>query len=353
VPPAVAARLPRLFDLLEEGRLRSSPYQAWWSRSLRDAGVETAFRGSYDRHSNVAAHWALLVEARLRDDAAARERLVARFDAAWCEAERRFVAASHSRSPVRPYEQTWLYLFLGELERARPAEDAPRLREFRADVAGLLLADAETAPWPPPEFSAAPATRPASSRPAETRPRRAAPASGWVSGAYPSLVWATTVLCLDPPDLPEHAARLQALVRERLAVVAPRLRRETPENLSRGIHGFDFFHAGALAALAERAAAVRPAAPAGAYVPFDLPAAEPLPAPITLQNCHRLGFEAVKLWPTAFDAGRGDADARAAYGERLAEFLACEPCFDGAYLTVSHWVPQFLVFGVWLAAGRP
>ncbi len=352
-PPAMRAALPRLMAVMYEGLRQGKPYQVWWSGRRRSVTTSTtAFMGSYDRHSNIAAHWALLVDARLRGDAAAVQDLIGSFDLAGLAAERKFVGDTNAVSPMRPYDQTWLVLFLAELERQAAPDVAAVARSFREDCTALLLAYAEEQVFPPPvETLPEPVTKPAS-RSSRTPAAPRAP-SGWVSGAYPSAVWPVTVLTLTWPTSPEHASRLEALLAGKFAAAADVLKHETPENRFRGGHGYDFFHAGSIAALTERTAAVAPRPGVYGYAPFSAAAAESIPDRLSLSNCHRLGFEITKLWPVAFDAGRGDPDARAILHARLDAYVARKEAWDGPFLTVSHWVPQVLFFAVWLSAGRP
>lgn len=364
--PEAEAALPRLRELMREGLRRRIPFQiSWPETSETGEPLKTIFHGSYDRHSNMAAHWAVLVCARLAGDDATVAEIVERFDAATLATERRFIAGMHAISPVRPYDQTWLVLFLSELER-HVADDARfEARRLRAEIEARLLDYADEQEFPPrPEppsptsraatgTSSAPTSRGASR--ATARPQRAprAPREGWTSGAYPSAVWALLVLELAGTVEPESAERLARVRRRKLPVVAARLRSEPPENRYRGAQGFDFFHAPTLATLAERVVALRDAGYVAEDPPYVVPEAEPLPEKILLLNCHRIGAELTKAWAAAFDAGRGDAAARAVAAARIAAVLARRDAWDGDYLTTSHWVPQFVVFPLWLAAGRP
>lgn len=362
--PDVAAAAPRLSRILRDGLVREKPFQVSWPSKSKDGRpLSTAFRGSYDRHSNMAAHWAALTIARLEGDAGAIAEIVARFDGPTLENERFFVASTHARSAMRPYDQTWLALFLAELERHVVADDArAAIRAFRDECAARLLDYVEEQDFPPTASAGEPeapasrlggSTRPASRPESRAASRPRAPRAGWTSGAYPSAVWALAVLELAPPPDPAARARVEALRRARLPVVAAHLRAEPPENRFRGGHGYDFFHAPTLATLAERLAGANDPAFAGPRVAYPPTAAEKLPAKITLPNCHRLGFELSKTWCAAFDAGTGDEAARAAVAARLADYLRRTDAWDGDFLTVSHWIPQFVFFPLWLAAGRP
>jgi len=45
--------------------------------------------------------------------------------------------------------------------------------------------------------------------------------------------------------------------------------------------------------------------------------------------------------------------ARARYEEHLAHFLAREDLWAGDFDSSSHWLPQYLWIGLWLADGSP
>ncbi len=72
-----------------------------------------------------------------------------------------------------------------------------------------------------------------------------------------------------------------------------------------------------------------------------------------LSTVHVLGVEITRLWPLAIAARGGDAGARALFHRRWREILAREDLWAENFKVVTHWVPQFLWFAIWLADGRP
>ena len=149
--PALRTALPRLMGVMYQALRQEKPYQVWWAGRRKSAtSSTTAFLGSYDRHSNIAAHWALLADARLRGDAAAVQDIVGRFDLTVLAAERKFVGDTNAVSPMRPYDQTWLVLFLAELERQASPDVAAVARSFREECTEMLLDYAEEQAFPPP-----------------------------------------------------------------------------------------------------------------------------------------------------------------------------------------------------------
>jgi hypothetical protein len=340
VAPSLAAKLPRLRELMLDGTRRKSPADRWWiPRGFTE--TPTLFNASYDRHSHMAALWALATWARVDGDAEATRGIMSRFDAANLRVERAFVASTAAASPVRPYDQTWLLLLLVELERAADAETAAEARRFRLECEERLLAFAEE--------SAVASTE---STPTSRAARRRDP-SPWLNGAYKSALWATLVLDLADRRSETTTSRLDALRRTKWREAVTCLGASAPENVFRLTQGYDFFHSPAIAALAARVAPAT-SIPEDFLPPrYALPVCEKSPDKITLANCHRLGAEITKTWPLAFDAGRGDFEARKVLNERLTELLERSDCWDGDFVTTSHWIPQFVFFALWLAAGRP
>jgi hypothetical protein len=149
------------------------------------------------------------------------------------------------------------------------------------------------------------------------------------------------VLQLSPPDSAAQRALIGRLRADRLAAVRALERDVKPLA--------DFLWVDSMIWLSE-AVAADGAAPAADYA---LPEYVPPRPRITLGNCHSLGCEIVKLWPLAWRTSTGEAAARKAFNDRLRLCLEREDAWDGPFVTVSHWVPQFVYFAVWLAEGRP
>ena len=72
-----------------------------------------------------------------------------------------------------------------------------------------------------------------------------------------------------------------------------------------------------------------------------------------LRTVHVVGVEVSRLWSWAAAAARGDTGARRQFNTRMKEILARTDLWADDFRVVSHWVPQFLWIGVWLAQGRP
>ncbi|MEL6319994.1 MAG: DUF2891 family protein, partial [Cyanobacteria bacterium J06626_14] len=97
------------------------------------AGAEAIFTGSFDWHSSVHAHWALLSMARLTDDALLQSKLLSRLTPENLEAERTFLNNAENADFEMPYGRAWLLLMLAELSKHEESHDLP-LNYFRKEL---------------------------------------------------------------------------------------------------------------------------------------------------------------------------------------------------------------------------
>jgi hypothetical protein len=336
----VASKFARMRALMLEGLHREKPSGRGFTDVLAKPR-RTIFRGSYDRHSNMAAYWSLLSWARRTQDEPAIRSLTKPFTPSALRGEREFIAAMGGRSDVRPYDDAWLILMLRELERLTEDPEVVTLARKLAAEAEVRVLDFVEGCAPP--AVPRPASR-AESSPA-SRASRHRRRSSWLSGAYDSAAWPVLVLQLSPSPNEQTRERVGRL-RGECIMAARAVLRETPDQAVN--RSFDFLWPEAVFAVSDCLSSHPPAHDHR----YSLPAYEP-PTHITLANCHAIGCEIVKLWPIALQAGTGDLAARKLFNERLALCLAHEDHWAGPFLTVSHWIPQFVYFAVWLADGRP
>ena len=276
----------KLAPLIRSGVLTLSPRAGGLGGGL--------FSASYDWHSCVHAHWALLCMARLCRDAELEQFLADRLTPQALEAERRALAAAAAFE--LPYGRAWLLLLLAELER-RGREDAAALRqEAEAAVLGWL----------------------------EATPCRASGGHGcWL------LAWFLARL-----SCPGRTACLQRLY-ERCA--APM----RAELLAAPCAPSDFVHLPSLLAAIECALAPAASAPTA-------PASTPPSACLAITSfgdCHAAGAEAMRLW--------APAESGASFERALAGLLERTDLWAGDFSLTAHWVPQFVFMGLWLNAGQP
>ena len=344
-PPApddaatIDTHLPKLKRLLRDGIERKTPSDNLWE----EHPGATVFDGSYDWHSCVSAHWAALSLARATDDRELAQWVLARLTPAALEAERtlrshayldRKAAAELDPPPpkptrpperTRPYVDAWTLLLLDEL-RKHEGQDTPALRAFRLDTELRLFEHLEQTPFP----EVAPTER---------------QAHPLVLGQYRSWLWGYLVLCLAPPQLDGGAERL---LRLRTTKLDPQ--RALVASYDRKLNS-DFFDVRALYAL------VGHYEPAGSGARPSTPALEPrpltpLPDEVSFATCHLIGVCVSQSWPDAALAST-DAAARGRLHARTAAILSRPHLWSEGFLTASHWVPQFLWFGLWLGRGRP
>jgi hypothetical protein len=334
----LAAKLPRIRQLMLEGIAQTTPAAMTVVRTLSRKSP-SLFAGSYDRHSNIAARWGLLSWARRAGDDEARRAILDSLRLPALKDERAFIEEFGKLSEVTPYDDAWLVLLWRELAAAADDEEVAGFARTLAREAEERVFEYVTArPPPKPASESQPESAPAS-RARRLRIRRSSP---WTSGAYDSAAWALVALQSGPCAQQDASSILGRLRRERIPAA-----RAAFSDASRR-RDSDFLWTPALYALSDMIPPVT-----AAVAPYEPPPWEPPPKNITLDNCHRLGREIVKLWPVALHAGMGDASARKLLNARLRVCLEREETWDGPFLTVSHWIPQFLAFTIWLADGRP
>jgi hypothetical protein len=220
-----------------------------------------------------------------------------------------------------PYVDAWTLLLLDELRR-HPGRDTEDLSAFRLETEGRLLDHLENKPFPESQ-----------TRGEDPRPL--------VLGSYRSWLFGYLALRIAGTRGDGAAARLDAVAaakldphREMLAAYADRL-------------PADFFDVRSLYWLTAwfEGGERRPGPPPA--IDFT-----PLPDSVTLRTVHVVGLCASESWPAAVLAS-GDDAARERFEARTAEILRRRDLWADDFQVVSHWMPQFLWFGLWLAQGRP
>ncbi|MAW61547.1 MAG: hypothetical protein CMJ94_12020 [Planctomycetes bacterium] len=312
--------MPRLKQLMREGLRRTEPDTNFVKRLTGDS----LFQGSYDWHSNLFAHWALLTIARVEGDTELRDWLLEPLTLEAIAAERGRVNEIAKRErplPTFPYDQGWLLLFLTEYEKT--FEELPEeVRAFRLEVETRLLDWLENSPFP-----------------AQVSSRFE---KGRYPGFYRSWLFSWYQVRLSQPISEKALERLATLQRERITLARDALLAQTEP------HPFDFFYVPAMPTLIHAIAPFEGEAPA-----LITPALTPLPEQVSLRDVHVLGTEVSHMWPLAARAHAGDTDAKAELNRRMTRFLAREDLWAEDFTVVTHWVPQFLWLTFWLADGRP
>ena len=322
VLPRSSAYLPELLDLMEAGLDRAEPT----ANVVQRATGASLFDGSYDWHSCIFAHWALLTQARRDGDEARARRVLARVtDEALAEERARlrspeFQERLERRSLTYDYGLGWLLLLLTEIERQGDVGEGTLA--FRDEVERRLLDRLEEGPFP------------ALAEDRAIDGRR-------VIGYYNSLALSWFLLSSAGVRTEGAADRLAQVRAERLDPWREQLSTAaTPER-------FEFLWVQSLGYLLDDRAPFAPPLPA-----YELDGRDFLPEEVTMGTTHLLGVEASRMWPLALRA-RGDEAAARLLDEELASLLGRRELWDGDFAVVSHWMPQFIWVNFWLADGEP
>lgn len=326
-----------LVDLIRAGIATKEPNTA----RILTRGRDTLFDGSYDWHSCVIGHWVLSVSARVRGDDELATWLDERLTVAALEHESTLLLEPDPFARITwPYDEAWFCLLLAELDRRA---DDERWHALRRRHEAHLVAALAVLPFPDHVTPVEDPRERAAGEPARTRTL-----DGPFCGFYRSWSWAWLALAWCEPLDSDVRAEHRALWRER---VVPHL--DAIAAIERG-HGYDFLWVPALADLAARTPAARGAPPPP---PYRLPDTGPLPDAVVVATVHVLGVHLTRAWPLADAHRRGDRAGRRAYEEVVGALVRRRDLWaeaaDGGFDAATHWLPQYLFVGEWLAAGRP
>lgn len=309
-PERLTLRIQRLSDVIWDGIETTGPR----SHASSSPG-KGLFAGSWDWHSCVHAHWALLTIARTRGDAGLEARLRKRFSATALQEERKFLNAD--KGFELPYGRAWLLLTLSEL--ARRASAGKAVAAFRQEMQDTMLDWLETTSYPEPH------TAPA------------------FNAAHDSWLFAYLLTVLSVPHSTVALDRLRALRKKKIEPqrAAMAKTKHTPA---------DFLFLPAVQATIDRVDPTATGTPAAYAVGVSPPLADP---PLTHANAHSAGAALVRIWPHAIDARTGDPAPCARYHTRMNELFSRMDQWADSFEHVAHWVPQFMWMALWLNAGRP
>ena len=320
------AALGKMRDLLRAGIEQKQPSANLWTRR----GQATVFDGSYDWHSCIAAHWALLSMSRTLRDADTAKWTLARLPTVVLQQELALLAPSPEPTAatgdarvaadpmafIRPYADAWLLLLLDEMTR-HEGIDAAAIADLRKEAEMRLLTQLELVAFP------------------ELQQSTATP-SGEFVGHYRSWLFGYLAAQLVTPSSDAAKARREALRTTKLDPMRPALA-AGPTRRAR-----DFLDIGALYRVIQQregTAGATPAEPSWTALPEVLP---------TIKAVHPIGATISETWPFAAAAAT-DAAARKTFDARTAAILQREDLWASDFAIATHWLPQFLWFGMWLA----
>jgi hypothetical protein len=311
-PRVVARRVARLSVVIRQG-IESKKKTATPNYSL------TLFAGSWDWHSAVHAHWALLSIARVHGDADLERWTVARLTDKALSAELVFLkSVTAVKHPEHPYGWSWLLLLLWELDkRGTPPKAARTLADYARTA---LLAWLESSAYP----------------------EQGTVSSPRFNGNYKSWLFTYLMVALTAPASGDTRTKLKDLRKKKLEPARAALGKAPRDK-------YDFLDLPSMQALTARVDPTFTSKPAALAV--GAAAALPDP-PMTDDNAHTAGAAVVSIWPHAIESA-GNAKSCARYHARLNELFSRMDHWADSFEQVSHWVPQFMWMAMWLEAGRP
>lgn len=289
----------RLAATIERGLTTTTPHAT--GAVIGQRGPTGIFANSYDYHSAVHAHWAVLNLYRVSNDQVAHATALARTSEANLAAEWAFLQRVGNRTFELPYGRAWLALLLSEISNV-PARRTAVARRLRRRVEQQVLTWLEN--------------------------NTASAGNNNTIGAHDSWLFALLLLVMANPVLPSAARRIAAL--ERTVVASHRTRWRGRSSLAH-----DFLHVPSIidtldllrGRTAHRTASNMPAS----RIP-------------TVTAGHQVGEEMTRLWPVAILSRRSGALCTVLQ-TRLRQWLAHPQHWEQNFAANSHWTPQFL----WMA----
>lgn len=312
-PPVLGTELvealPRLVRLMRAGIDVKEPNTSWVARY----GGKSVFDGSYDWHSCVIAHFALLTHARLEGDEVLSGEILDRLRIGTLQGEAQLLGQrSTQRTITFPYDEAWFLMLLTELEH-HEGVDVAAVRKIRLESEERVLTHLEETDFPDGFRSAD------------------------FCGFYRSWLFAYLLLQLSEPLGEQAAPRLAALRTGKLEPVRSKVR------AYQAAQDWDFLYLPGVLALVDRNDPNQPDSP------YEGGVSKVLPEGVTIATVHQLGVFLTRLWPMAYDGGRGDEQAWGEFEAGMCALLPREDLWAEDFAACSHWVPQYLWLGYWWA----
>ncbi|ESA34568.1 hypothetical protein N836_16210 [Leptolyngbya sp. Heron Island J] len=273
-----------------------------------DVGAGAVFTGSFDWHSSVHAHWALLSMARLTDDALLQSKLLSRLTPENLEAERTFLNNAENVEFEMPYGRAWLLLMLAELSKHDENNDL-LLNSFRKELEQQLTFWLE---------------------------QNSASNEVILNGGYQPWLFIFLLLQFSQPNL-EILHRLEAL-RSQIENTRATITTTQPEES-------DFFYLPAILYLIDQTKESREKG----FCYYD-DITPQFNQNLSFKNCHQAGMNVVRLWPYALEKPVNGCDS--IFFKGLGRILSQPDQWKGSFELISHWIPQFIWLGLMLEQGE-
>ncbi len=268
---------------------------------------QTGFNGSFDWHSDVHGHWALLSMARVTHDSDLEDQMMKILSFSRLKMEIQFLTAHENKSFELPYGRAWFLMLLRELS-LRPLGGDPQFQKYRAFMISRMIDYLKSASFPEIEWL------------------------GHFSGQHDSWLMSLFLTQLAIQDLPEFAPILQSLIETKMSP-------QSKKYLSQPKTNGDFI---SLSAMNSLLTATPP-------MNLDLPS---LPKKNKF-SCHDPGYLQTATWPLSQDCARGSAKSCELTKSFAQAFFAKSYLWKDNFDCVSHWVPQFMWMSHWLSLGSP
>lgn len=269
---------------------------------------ETKFDGSYDWHSDVHAHWALLSMARLTGDQELESKMQSILTMARIETEYTFLTTDGSYIFERPYGRSWLLLLLQELSLRPDFQNNNRFQYIRSELNNDILKWLEKTAFPENTTT------------------------NELIGSHESWLMSLFLFKVANQNDPSLLAQVHSLIERRLRPMEQKIKGRTMD-------AFDFLFLPSLVYLID---------PKEYYTGPMLP----VPPPTEKLACHYPGAVQVSIWAHSFQCyNSGDTQSCLMARNTTQEFMANIKLWKEDFDCVSHWVPQFVWMNHWLSLG--
>lgn len=269
-------------------------------------GAGAVFTGSFDWHSSVHVHWALLSMARLTHDVPLQHKLLSRLTPENLEAERAFL--NENIGFELPYGRAWFLLMLAELSQHQESHHL-LFDSFRVELEQQLTL------WLEQNSALDKAILNSNDQP-------------WL--------FIFLLLQFSQPKL-ETLHRLEALRSQIENVRATITTTQAEES--------DSFYLPAILFLVDQTKE-----PSEKGFSYCNDAAPQFNQNLSFKNCHQAGRNVVRLWSYALDRSRKGGSSR--FFKGLERVLSQPDHWRGSFELISHWVPQFIWLGLMLEQGE-
>lgn len=272
--------------------------------------IPTEFNGSYDWHSDVHAHWALLSMARVTKDADLEAKILSVLTIDRLEREADFLLSPQWETFEKPYGRTWFLLLLWEMNH-RPIANSHRFQALRYKLTMDMLSWLKTSKFPE-QYSII--------------------SDSGLIGTHDS--WLMSLFLFDTAKSQNSkiANEIDRLIETKLRPLAAAIEKEPLESN-------DFLYLPAVRYLIDPTSRYQ-------HSVLALPTSNDF-------ACHFPGAIQVSYWAQAAQCARHDSRACEIVTQASQEFFAQTSLWRDDFNCVAHWVPQFIWMNHWLSLGKP